>query len=115
VLIWLQIDIESAFARVAKRDRRKVDDKYTVSLDRTSFEQIVNQMNNPQTSENYIVISGKHAYKTQQNMVLKRLFDMGLLNMVQADGTQAKPELTNRVPNPMAGRVDISRRNIVIR
>lgn len=115
VLIWLQIDIESAFTRVAKRDRRKVDDKYSVALDRTSFEQIVNHMSNPLINENYIVISGKHAYKTQHNMVLKRLFDMGLLNMVQADGTVAKPELTNRIPNPLAGRVDVSRRNIIIR
>ena len=29
MLIWFQIDIESAFSRIAGRDRRKIDDKYT--------------------------------------------------------------------------------------
>ncbi len=115
VLVWLQIDIESAFARVAKRDRRKVDDKYSPPLDRTSFEHLTRQMQNPQPTENYIVISGKHAYNTQQKMILKRLFDLGIINMLQDDGTVAMPGLVNRIPNPLAGRVDQTRRNIIIR
>ncbi len=47
VLIWLQIDIESAFTRVVKRDRRKSDDKYAMPLDRSRFDDLVGQMQNP--------------------------------------------------------------------
>lgn len=114
-LIWLQIDLESAFERVAKRDRRKNDDRYSSPLDRTTFESVVGHMQNPTQAEDYIVLSGKHTFKTQQHMAMKKFYDMGLIDMVSADGKIAKPELVNRVPNPLAGRVDPARRNIVIR
>lgn len=115
LLIWVQIDIESAFGRVVKRDRRKTDDKYAVPMDRSTFEKLVGHMQNPAQTEDYIVISGKHNFKTQQHMVLKKLFDMGLLDINAASTKLVKPELVNRIPNPLAGRVDPSRRNIVIR
>lgn len=115
VLIWLQIDVESSFMRAGKRDRRKVDDYYASQLDQTTFEQLASRMQNPTNTEDFIVVSGKHTYTTQRNAILKKLYDQGLLN---ADGVNAKlvkPELVNLIPNPMAGRVDQSRRNIVIR
>lgn len=115
LLVWAQIDIESAFSRVVKRDRRKSDDKYTASMDRTTFEQLTGRMQNPAQTEEYVVISGKHTYSTQQHMVFKKLYDMGLVNMVNAEGKVVRPELVNRIPNPLAGRVDPSRRNIIIR
>jgi predicted kinase len=114
VLVWVQIDEESAFSRVAKRDRRKIDDRYAQSLDRTSFEKLNTGMQNPTTTEQYIVISGKHVFNTQKSAVLRRLRELGLIG---TDGSSQviKPGLVNLVPNPMAGRVDMSRRNIVIR
>lgn len=115
VMVWVQIDIESAFSRVASRDRRKLDDRFAQALDRTTFESAIGRMQNPQPTEDYIVISGKHTYDTQAHMTLKRLFNMGLVNMIRKDGTVVKPELVNKIPNPTAGRVDPSRRNIVIR
>ncbi len=115
VLIWLQIDVESAFARVSKRDRRKSDDRHAMPLDRSQFEQVANYMQNPTSAEDYIVISGKHTFKTQANMVVKKFYDLGLLDMNTANEKSVKPELVNRIPNPLAGRVDNSRRNIVIR
>jgi predicted kinase len=115
LLIWFQIDIESAFSRVVKRDRRKADDRYAVPMDRTTFESIAGHMQNPSAAEDYVVVSGKHTFKTQQHMVIKKLYDLGLIDMTVAGDKLVKPELVNRVPNPLAGRVDTTRRNIVIR
>jgi len=114
VLIWLQIDIESAFIRVVKRDKRKADDKYASSMDRTTFDSIVQNMQNPHYNENYVVLSGKHTYTTQKQMTMKKLFDMGLV-LPSNSSSSAKPELVNRIPNAQAGRVNNYRRNIFIR
>lgn len=114
LLVWPQIDIESAFSRVVKRDRRKTDDKYSNTLDRTSYEQEISKMQNPSSSEDYVVISGKHNYQTQQNAVIKKLYDAGLLMADNAHAGIVKPGLVNLVPNALGGRVDSSRRNISI-
>lgn len=114
-LIWLQIDVESSFMRAAKRDRRKADDRYAMSIDQANFEEQLRQMQNPTNVEDFIVISGKHTYQTQRNAVFKKLYDQGLLTSGSASSKIVKPELVNLIPNPMAGRVDQTRRNIVIR
>lgn len=115
VLVWLQIDTESAFARVSGRDRRRTDDKYAAPLDRTTFDNIASHMQNPQSVEDYIVISGKHTFGTQFSAVVKRMRELGLLSGEESNAKVVKPGLVNLIPNPMAGRVDMSRRNIVIR
>jgi predicted kinase len=115
LLVWVQIDMDSSFGRVNKRDRRRADDRFAAPLDQATFEQIVGRMQNPTQAEDYVVISGKHTFNTQQHMVLKKMYDAGLINMVSTDGKIAKPELVNKIPNPLAGRVDPSRRNIIIR
>lgn len=115
VLVWLQIDQESSFTRAIKRDHRKIDDKYSKPIDRTTFDSLAGYMQNPGATEDYIVVSGKHTFKTQESMVVKKMYDLGLLDIQDTTGKLVKPELVNRVPNPLAGRVDQTRRNIVIR
>src|SRR6266568_2961744 len=115
VLVWLQIDVESAFTRVAKRDRRRADDKFAMPLDRTTFEKVVGGMQNPQTTEDFVVISGKPVFSMQRSAFMKRLRETGLITSQEASINIIKPGLVNLVPNPVAGRVDMSRRNIVIR
>ncbi|HET9173684.1 MAG TPA: ATP-binding protein [Candidatus Saccharimonadales bacterium] len=115
VLVWLQIDAETAFIRGQQRDRRRADDKYAAQLDRTSFDSIVGHMQNPTNTEDYAVISGKHVFNTQYSAVSKKLRELGLLSVTDAQSHIARPELVNLVPNPAAGRVDMTRRNIVIR
>jgi predicted kinase len=115
IVIWLQIDLESAFARVSKRDRRKADDKYSYPLGRDQFDHIAGGMQNPSLTEDYIVISGKHTFHTQRSAVIKRLYDFGLLGTEEVSAKLAKPGLVNLVPNLRAGRVDSTRRNIIIR
>ena len=115
ILVWFQLDADSAFTRSIKRDRRRVDDKYSDSLDRTTFESLISGMQNPTLSENYMVISGKHTFPTQRSAVIKKLYDMGLLQSQQTTVGIAKPALVNLVPNNSGGRVDPSRRNIAIK
>jgi predicted kinase len=120
VVVWFQMDVESAFYRAIKRDRRKADDKYSRQLDRTTFDALVGQMQNPTMAEDYAVISGKHVYPTQQSAVMSKLRDKGVLNLDDASSHIVKPGMVNLVPAsnqqlPNGGRVDMTRRNITIR
>lgn len=116
LLIWQQIDTESAFLRANKRDRRKADDKFSPATDRATFERIAGGMQNP-SNEEYIVISGKHIFATQLSALMKRLQELGLVTINETTAKLVKPGLVNLVPSQqlVAGRVDMSRRNIVIR
>lgn len=114
LLVWFQMDAETAFSRNVKRDRRRADDKYAAQWDRTTFDNIVNHMQNPKPSEDYAVISGKHLFSTQQSAVVSKLRDLGVLNLDDASSRVIKPGLVNLVPNTQ-GRVDMARRNISVR
>jgi hypothetical protein len=72
-------------------------------------------MQNPEHTEDFMVISGKHPYQAQRNAVVKKLYEMGLINPDTATSKLVKPGLVNLVPPPVTGRVDHSRRNIMIR
>lgn len=113
-LIWLQIDIESAQQRLNSRDRRRSEDKYARPFNKSSFQKIIGNMQNP-NNEDYIVISGKHTFKAQYSSVIKKMYEQGLITSDAATANVVKPGLVNLVPNPQSGRVDMSRRNIIIR
>lgn len=115
LLIWLQIDPDAGYVRTIKRDRRKADDRYSRVYDRASFEEYISTMQNPGLTEDYLVVSGKHTFTTQKSAIAKRLYDMNVLGASQVSSGVVKPSLVNLVPNAHAGRVDQSRRNIVIR
>lgn len=115
VLIWLQIDPESAFMRIVKRDRRRIDDKFAANIDQAGFEALASGMQNPRTNEEYTVISGKHVFPTQFGTLMNRMHELGLISTGQISNPKlAKPGMVNLVPK-VAGRVDMSRRNIMIR
>jgi predicted kinase len=115
LLVWFQIDHETAFARASSRDRRRADDKYAAPNNRATLERIAGAMQNPQ-NEDYIVVSGKHTFDTQLSAFIKRLRELGLVpDVAQINTKVVKPGLVNLIPNQNAGRVDMSRRNIVIR
>lgn len=113
LLVWFQMDPETAFSRTAKRDRRRADDKFAAHWDRTTFEAILNNMQNPSNAEDYVVVSGKHLFNMQQSAVIGKLRKLGVLDSESASSHVIKPGLVNLVPNQ--GRVDMSRRNISIR
>lgn len=118
LVVWFQIDHDTAFARNIKRDRRRADDKYASSWDRTTFETMVGGMQNPTHNETYVVVSGKHVFNTQQSAVVRKLRDLGVLSTDDASSKTVKPGMVNLVPQtptPQSGRIDMSRRNISIR
>lgn len=115
ILVWLQIDPETAFARASRRDHRKSDDHYSRDMDMRTFDALNAGMQNPTSLERYVVISGKHVFNTQKSAMLRHLLDRGLIDLNPGTNQIGKPGLVNLVPNPAAGRVDLSRRNIIIR
>lgn len=115
ILVWFQIDPESSYARLSLRDRRRSDDKHAGPSDRATFDRIAGTMQNPQNEE-YIVISGKHTFDSQLSAFVKRMRELSLVPAtVEVSSKVVKPGLVNLIPNPAAGRVDLSRRNITIR
>lgn len=113
ILVWIQIDPDTAFARTQNRDRRTSDDRYAEPQNPATFQRQLSGMQNPE-GEDYIVISGKHTFTTQKTAIINRLYQMGLISSDAVQHNVAKPELINLIPNPRAGRVDMSRRNINI-
>ncbi len=112
LIVWLQTDQESSIARIAARDRRRSDDKFARPYTKEQFKLVVGSMQRPQ-NEDYVVISGKHPFKMQSNAIVKKLYDLGVISTDTAANNVAKPGLVNLVPT--AGRVDLKRRNVVIR
>lgn len=114
LLVWIQIDAESAYARLNRRDRRTSDDKFAQTYNRKSFDAVLAHMQNPK-EEDYIVISGKHTFNTQRSAIIKKLYELGAVSIDTTTSHVVKPELVNLVPSQLAGRVDSNRRNIFIR
>lgn len=114
LVVWFQIDPDTAFMRSQARDRRKNDDKYAVSYDPDSFRQMAEYMQNPDPTEDMIVISGKHSFPGQLSTTVKKLADMGVIKGSSAAHKMIKPELVNLVPSQSLSRPH-SRRNIVLR
>lgn len=116
LLIWLQIDAESAYTRASKRDRRRIDDRYAQNLDRPTFQQAISRMQNPTMTEEYVVVSGKHLFSTQLGAIMKRLHELKLVSSDDLTARVVKPGMVNLVPQPtIGGRVDMKRRNVIIR
>ena len=114
LIVWFQMDSDTAYDRSINRDRRRSDDKYAAEWDRTTFEALNERMQIPTRNEEYVVISGKHPFPTQQSAVISRLRGIGVITTDDSNAKVIKPGLVNLVPNT-SGRVNLSRRNIFIR
>jgi predicted kinase len=114
LLVWFQIDADTAFKRLGTRDRRTADDKYAVEYSQQDFREYASMMQHPEPTEDYVVVSGKHTFGSQKNAVFKKLIESGHIDPMQGQSKVAMPGLINLVPNSMKGRVDMSRRNIRI-
>lgn len=115
VLIWLQIDQQTALLRSKVKDRRKADDKHTAPMNDQQFEMLASSFQPPQ-NEDYLVVSGKHSFDSQKSSIMRRLREAGLIDDETLKPHVAKPELMNLAAQAraQAGRVDLSRRNITI-
>ena len=118
LLVWFQVDADSAFQRLNKRDRRKSDDKFAVDYTQEDFRRYASRMQHPEPTEEYVVVSGKHTFNSQKAAIFKKLMEMGLIETATAQTKFAKPGLVNLVPSQQkfhTGRFDSTRRNINIR
>ncbi len=109
LLVWFQVDADTAFSRLASRDRRHLDDKYSRQYDRTQFDSYVATMQHPGNEDDGVVLSGKHSFLMQRSSVLRKLFDMNLVSADDISSNVVKPGMVNLVP---ANR---DKRNIHIR
>lgn len=114
LVVWLQIDPDTAYLRNHTRDRRKNDDHYAVGYDADAFRQMAGYMQNPDMTEDFVVVSGKHSFPGQLSTIIKKLSDMGVIKSSAAAHKMIKPELVNLVPTPISHKPQ-SRRNIVLR
>lgn len=115
LVVWFQLDPETAFQRTSKRDKRKADDKYSQTLNKTEFNEIAGKLQHPTEKENYVVVSGKHTFQSQKQVVMQKLINMGVINQKEAKSNVAMPGMINIIPRQIKGRVDMARRNINIR
>ena len=113
LLIWLQVDTETAFGRTQRRDRRTIDDKFAAPQDHESFTSQTSSMQNPKDEPN-LVISGKHAFVTQKSAIVNRFYQMGLIASDTVQSNIAKPGLVNLVPTRPLVPGDPARRNISV-
>jgi hypothetical protein len=114
LVVWFQVDADTAYNRLRNRDRRTADDKYAIDYSQTEFRKYASKMQQPEMTEDYVVVSGKHNYTGQKNAFFKKLIEMGLATNDRAQSQVAKPGLINLVPKSH-GRVDMTRRNINVR
>lgn len=98
LLMWFQVDPDSAFIRNEKRDRRKNDDRWAVGYDVEQFRQIAGYMQNPEPTEDFVVVSGKHTYASQLSGVMRKLAELDVIKRDQAASKMVKPELVNLIP-----------------
>lgn len=112
LLIWQQIDAQTAFTRLSQRTGKTPEDKYAIKLDKQTFQTITANLQ-PPTNEDYIVVSGKHTFQGQFQTILRKLFEMQLIEDMSLSKHLPNPGLVNLVAQSHK-RVDQSRRNISI-
>lgn len=101
VIVWLQTDVHTAFSRASQRDRRNHNDKYAREFSSEEFE-AQSARSKPPKHEDYVVISGKHVFRNQMNVVLRKLLAINDSTPATVTPKQVK----------LGGRVDLRRRNI---
>ena len=111
LVIWQQVNRETALARCGHRDYKQPDDRYALSLKPETFEAL-SQLLEPPHQEKALVISGQHTFSGQSQTILRHLVERQLLSMQRRLAQSIpKPGLVNLVAGK-SGRTDHDRRNI---
>ncbi len=72
LFIWTQVDDTTAKLRSFKRNNKKRDDQYNANMPEPAFTALAKQLTAP-SSEQFVVISGKHTFPAQHKAVLRKL------------------------------------------
>lgn len=101
LIVWVQTDEETAEARALNRDRRRPDDKNSLNLSRAELDVLTKSFQKPNPKkENFVVISGKHDFKSQGVIVLKKIAGMYVSGAQPKDGETSieKPPIKPTAP-----------------
>lgn len=102
LIVWVQADEDTSRARALNRDRRRADDKYSLDISQDEFDEINKKFQNPNPKkELFVVVSGKHDFKSQGVVVLKKIAGMYVEGI---DGSQ-KPIKSSGSNTVMARRI----------
>jgi len=116
VLIWIQIDKETA--RLRTKITAKSVDGVTSSVSRLTDEVFNNLVKSfqPPENEDYIVISGKYTFESQKPIIIRKLREQGLVSDDTLKGHVPMPEMMNLAARAQmhSNRADYTRRNISI-
>jgi len=99
LIVWFQLDADTAYLRNSQRDRRRLDDRFAAGYDVEQFKEVASHMQQPEPTEEFIVVSGKHSYPSQRSSVIKKLADNGIIKPSAAMHKMVKPDLVNLVPS----------------
>lgn len=89
LVVWVQTDTETAAERALKRDKRRQDDKNSMSINDEEFKQEMVNFEKPNPAkESIVVISGKHDFKSQDLIVLKKIAGV-YVKKVSGEGASA--------------------------
>lgn len=115
LVIWFQLDADTAYARNSKRDRRRIDDRFAAGYNIEQFKEIAAHMQQPESPEEFIVVSGKYTYASQRSSIVKKLADKGVIKPTSAVQKMVKPDLVNLVPNGLGNRPKNGAKHIILR
>jgi predicted kinase len=99
--IWLQSDPATATRRATQRDRRETDSKFSFSMSPQIVKSMTNILERPNESEDFLVVSGKHAFRSQNLAVLKKITTLYSNSLA---GRTATPEVNRQRLNFRPGR-----------
>ncbi len=89
--IWVQTDETTSFQRANTRDRRRSDEKYSRSIDKSTFDLLLGQLEKPQYKENYAVVSGKYIFSSQAAAFIRKLREANLIELSDAEKRAEAP------------------------
>lgn len=96
--IWLQTDADTSATRAGTRDKRSLDNKFSFAIDRSTFSRIADRLERPVEKEQTVVISGKHAFRSQCLTVLRKITSMYSESLVNGETGVVNPLADPRRP-----------------
>ncbi len=92
LVIWVQTDLETSELRAMNRDRRRADDKNSLTLSIEEFNAATSAFEKPNPAKEIsVVVSGKHDFKSQSVVVLKKIASMYVKGVQEAQSSTKKP------------------------
>lgn len=112
LVIWVQTDPSTAKVRSLKRNHKLPGNSENSNLTAEQFEDFSKRFA-PPLKEDYVVISGRHAYSTQARTVLKKLATSHTDSA--QDTAEQKARQVATISRPAAPKLNTPRRGVIIR